>query len=177
MSRATIRLQGIGILLGLIGLLAVTIGTNVSALLETSNQISASSHLIERYEVSLSRPVSQNPYRNFEAFIWRSEAGIASQSADIQSAVVESLSQKQARMLDLRQEGSDVSIQGLEALVFKLNFEGDLQAILDVMVSLSEQPWPIVVEAFNASALGPESRPDRRMRVAVTLKVWGEADR
>ena len=169
-----LKAQGL-ILIGLALMLTwLTIGSNIAELTGIHAETKEAKARIVRYEAALSRPISENPYRNFEIFVLKADQQASALSADIQAAIIDSIRLNQARLIGLEEGDPDMEIAGLEALVFNLSFEGDIEAILDTLGAVSEQSWPLIIEAINLQAQGPANRPDRRMRVTLQLKLWME---
>lgn len=169
-----LKAQGL-ILIGFVIMVAwFTIGSNIAELTGIHAETKEAKARIVRYEAALSRPLSENPYRHFETFVLKTDQQASTLSADIQAAIIDSIRLNQARMIGLEEGDPDMEIAGLKALVFNLSFEGDIEAILDTLGAISEQSWPLVIEAISLQAQGPANRPDRRMRVTLKLKLWTE---
>lgn len=132
--------------------------------------------LIERHYASLAKALPANPYQNHAVFIASKDIILSSDniSADIQAKLIDTLKANQTRLIDLRQNTSDETINGLQGLSFTLSFEGDLQAVFTTLSKLTETPWPLLVETMDVTAEGPDDRPDRKVRITLTLKIWTE---
>ncbi|KCZ52821.1 hypothetical protein HY29_17930 [Hyphomonas beringensis] len=130
--------------------------------------------LIRSHSKDLSRPIPVNPYNHMRSYISdvKTPEAYSNLSSQIQAALLDLVRSKQARLTDLRESPSDRSIGGLEALQFKLEAEGDIQSLLEVIDGIGGIEIPILVKTLELRPLGSADRPDQRMRLVITLSAW-----
>lgn len=131
--------------------------------------------LIKRHVEALSRQPKPNPNRHLQSYIWPMEDNTPSLiSADVQASLLETLQLNQGRLVNLQQVDNMNNIIGLTGLDFRLSFEGDLQTLTGFLEAISSLEWPILIEGLDIIAQGPEERPDRNLRINLTLRLWLE---
>lgn len=148
-----------------------------NSLLSEKVQISNIQTQIESHVAQLSEPVPVNAYSRFSSFVYAPAEGEATRlaSGDIQSALIDNVRASQARLVDLRPvEGAEMDT--LEALQFRLETEGDIQALLDVIRSLGTLGYPVLIDTLTLKPVGQFDRPDRRLRLSMDISIWAEAE-
>ncbi len=169
----SLRAQGILILFFGFLLVIIVFQPIVSEIQNTKRQTQDVTVLIDRHIASLSRALPNTPYQSHDVFVFRlGSSDTLSTGADIQTALIEILKQHKARLVDLRQDETEETISGLSGLLFTLNYEGDFKAVLDVISALSATEWPLLIERMEVAAKGPNSRPDRQIRISLKLRLW-----
>ncbi|MEO0884288.1 MAG: hypothetical protein AAFY34_16395 [Pseudomonadota bacterium] len=170
------RAVGWGVMLSVVGMAGAVTMPNLYRIQDTKASIAQQNELIARHLDVLARPHMITPHTNLQKYILPAEGSdLSTLSADFQAELLAALASNQARLINLSQADNVVDIQGLEGLDFRLAFEGDLEAVTGFADALSKMRWPVLVERFELVAQGPETRPDRKLRATLALRIWSEA--
>ncbi|MEM7663388.1 MAG: hypothetical protein AAF292_14170 [Pseudomonadota bacterium] len=166
---------GWGLVVAAVSALGAVTMPNVGRIQSAQAAIAQQNDLIDRHLDVLARPPVVTPHTALQKHIVTSEeADMSGLAADFQAELLEALTANQARLINLRKADSVLDIGGLEGLDFRLTFEGDLQSIVGVADTLNDMQWPVLVETMELVAQGPETRPDRKVRASLSLRVWVE---
>lgn len=148
-----------------------------TSLLSEKAQIRNIQTQIESHVAKLSEPAPVNAYSRFSSFVYEPAEGEVPRlaSGDVQSALIDNVRASQARLVDLRPAES-TAMDTLEALQFRLETEGDIQALLDVIQSLGTLGYPVLIDTLTLKPVGQFDRPDRRLRLSMDISIWMEAE-
>ena len=168
------RLEGWFVLAGLALAIYLLLAPRVSDVLEQWSRLSASDALSRSHAEKLRRPAPPDMFTGYRAIV--SPVGPDSDTSriagSVQSAVIERVRASQARLVDLRETAASGTIEGLSAITWHLEVEGDIEAALDVIRALEALPQPVLIDRLDLKPAGRAGEPDRNMRLAMTLTLW-----
>lgn len=157
---------------GITGLFLISVlGPKAETLLVSQRTAIEKRDLITDFKARLNAPLSADrslPYRSYVLSV-SSEQDIAN---TIQTRLLETVRQSQARLIDLRETPTSTTLGGLSALMFRLEVEGDLQAILETIDSLGASEFPILIDRLELRPIDRSERPDRMVRMSANLTIW-----
>ncbi|ABI78711.1 hypothetical protein HNE_2522 [Hyphomonas neptunium ATCC 15444] len=168
------RVGGWLVLAGLVATVWLLLSPRVSHVLLQWDRFNGAELLALSHAEKLGRPAPPDIYAGYKAFIVPvgPDADRARLAGLIQSAVIERVRASQARLVDLRETGASVAIEGLSAIAWHLEVEGDIEAVLEVMRSLEDLPQPVLIDSLDLQTAGSAGEPDRNMRMTLKLTLW-----
>ena len=158
-------------------LLAVLTGPGLQSLIEDQRRIKDTEALIDSHITALSAPAPTDAFLSHQTFIHMDTSGksAAMNANQIQAALIDIVKLNKARLVEMRTLAVDKSIDTMQAQVFRLEYEGDLQAILATLEALGRMKQPVLINDFTLKPVGQYDRSDRRMRATLKLSFWTES--
>lgn len=134
--------------------------------------------LIVSYVSKLGAPTPPNTWRKYQTFIAQNSLVDDSMlnTAEVQTRILQQVRGQQARLIDLQEIAAPQDLGSLTALAFRLDMEGDLQAMLQTIEALGQTGLPILIEDMELRAIGRMERPDQLLRLSIMLTIWRERD-
>lgn len=120
----------------------------------------------------VARPITTSPALQFRSYVYTGLQTEALGPGDIQAALITLTKENRAKLLDLRVLENDTSIEHLEAKRFRLDIEGDLIAITEVVRNFGAIGQPVHIDDLSLSPVGQHDRPDRRLRASFEISFW-----
>lgn len=152
-------------------LLYALLGPKVETVL-TANRVTAEkADLIVDYEARFNQPLSADqslPYRSFVLAVGSSDEPFG----NVQTGLLDLIRQNQARLIDLREIQTSAQLGSLSALMYRVELEGDLQAVLETLSALGTSDYPVLIDRLELRPLERTDRPDRLVRMSANLTIW-----
>ena len=168
------RLEGL-LWFALVGLIGwVTLSGPITRYLSAETRLEIAQAQIANHQKALAQPRSVSEHLKFRSFVHPADAETRLNSGDIQSSLISIAKDHRTRLVDLRVLEDDTSVETLIAHRFRLDVEGDLIAILDVLKAIAIIGQPALVEELTVSPVGSQDRPDRRLKASFELSFWLE---
>lgn len=168
------RAQGGVLLATLILLCAAMLAPSLAEIRESFERIELAEMRIATHRAKLVEPVRSAQPLEFESFLVPAERIEETSQAALQTALVEVVRSNGARLIDLRPNAADQEIDGLTALGFRMEFESDFRAALQTINMLGTANCPFLLDRVQLRPVGQFERPDRRVRVLLSVSCWTE---
>lgn len=159
-------------LVGLVGW--VTLSGPITRYFSAETRLAIAQAQIENHQNALAQPRAASEHLKFKSFVHPANAETRLNSGDIQSSLISIAKDNRTRLVDLRVLGDETSIETLIAHRFRLDVEGDLIAILNVLKAIAAVGQPALIEELTVSPVGNQDRPDRRLKASFELSFWLE---
>tara|TARA_R110002049_G_scaffold32139_4_gene107542 strand:+ start:1855 stop:2406 length:552 start_codon:yes stop_codon:yes gene_type:complete len=168
------RLEAWLLLAGLLALVFLLIGPRITGVHDQWVRLQKSETLALSHAEKLSRPAPPDRYARFRSFVMQTgpDTDTSVLAGSVQSSIIELVRTSKARLVDLRDTGKNTSIDGLIAITYHLEVEGDIQAALEVVSALGNLPGPILIDELDLKPAGGAGEPDRRIRLSMSLSLW-----
>jgi len=170
------KLEGVLWLALLIALAAFLISPSVSRIGASLERVEVAEARIQSHKERLAEPLQSLRPTEFASFVASSGSGAFPDQASVQAALVEGVRASGARLVDLRPQAVNVEIDGLDPLGFQLELEGDLRAALESLNALGSLECPVLLDTVQLRPVGQFERPDRRVRLSLSITCWREAN-
>lgn len=168
------RLEGWVVLAGLALVIYLLLAPRVSDVNDEWTRFRGAESLALSHAEKLARPVPPDKFAGYRSFVVPvgPDAELSVLTGSVQSALIELVRARKARLVDLRETGTNGSINGLSAITWRLEIEGDIEAALDVIRALEDLPQPVLIDELDLKPTGNAGEPDRRMRLTLSLSLW-----
>ena len=144
----------------------------IDRILAAENDIEAAETLSFQHASRMARPITTSEALRFKSHVYVGPEAEALGPGDIQAALITLTKDHRAKLVDLRVLENDTSIETLEAKRFRLEVEGDLIAVTEILKSLGRIGQPVQIDDVALSPVGQQDRPDRRLRASFELSFW-----
>ena len=152
-------------------MLYMLLGPKIDTVFTANNDAAEKANLIVDYEARLNQPLSADrslPYRTYVLAIG-SDGELA---GNIQTGLLDLIRQNQARLVDLRETQTSAKLGSLSAMMYRVELEGDLQAVLETLSALGTSNVPVLIDRLELRPLERSDRPDRLVRMTANLTIW-----
>jgi hypothetical protein len=168
------RLEGWALVLTLIGLCYLLLAPRISGILENREAVHRANERISEYTARLAAPPPPDQYEGYRQYITQSspDADMAALSGTLQAAIIERVKARKGRLIDLRETSSPTTVEGLAAVSFRLEIEGDIQTALETVADIGSLPAPVLIQDLELRPAGAGRRAEERMRLVLTLTAW-----
>tara|TARA_R110002049_G_scaffold193364_4_gene362213 strand:+ start:204 stop:755 length:552 start_codon:yes stop_codon:yes gene_type:complete len=168
------RLEGWLVLAGLALAIYLLLAPRVSEVLDQWARFRGAESLALSHAEKLARPVPPDKFAGYRSFVVPvgPDADPTVLTGSVQSALIELVRARKARLVDLRETGANESVNGLRSITWHLEIEGDVEAALDVIRALEDLPQPVLIDELDLKPAGRAGEPDRNMRLTMSLKLW-----
>ncbi|MCH9752462.1 MAG: hypothetical protein K0U61_09630 [Alphaproteobacteria bacterium] len=147
------------------------LGPKIETILMANRIAAEKAELVVGYEARLDQPLSADrslPYRSYVLAIGADVDAIS----NVQTGLLDLIRQNQARLIDLRETPTSARLGSLSALMYRVELEGDLQAVLETLSALGTSNYPLLIDRLELRPLERADRPDRLVRMTANLTVW-----
>jgi len=168
------RLEGWVVLAGFALAIYLLIAPRVSDVHDEWTRFRGAESLALSHAEKLARPVPPDKFAGYRTFVVPvgPDANPTVLASTVQSALIELVRARKARLVDLRETGAIGSINSLSAITWHLEIEGDVEAALDVIRALEDLPQPVLIDELDLKPAGRAGEPDRNMRLTMSLTLW-----
>lgn len=146
----------------------------LSAIHDAERRIEAARLQISQHENSLSKPAEVKDSLRLKSFVTAAADIELLNPGEIQADLIAIIQNHRAKLLDLRILDHDLSIEMLTAHRYRLEFDGDLIATMNIIERMASLDAPVMLESITISPVGNQDRPDRRLRSSLELAFWVE---
>ncbi|MBO6689399.1 MAG: hypothetical protein JJ919_13045 [Henriciella sp.] len=152
-------------------LLYALLGPKVDAIFTANRTAAEKAELIVDYEARLKQPLSADRSLPYRSYVWTVGAE-AEPGRNVQTDLLDLIRQNQARLVDLRETQTSARLGSLSALMYRVELEGDLQAVLETLSALGTSSYPVLIDRLELRPLERSERPDRLVRMTANLTIW-----
>lgn len=137
-----------------------------------ANRVAAEkAELVVEYEARLDLPLSADRSSPFRSYVLKTGSD-GEPVENIQTGLLDIIGQNQARLIDLRETQTSAQLGSLSALMYRVELEGDLQAVLETLSALGTSEMPVLIDRLELRPLERSERPDRLVRMSANLTIW-----